>query len=67
MNTISREPLNLSGEEIVIIAELLESERDKLLVEIRHTDRRAFRDDLRRRLEAVDRLVERCAAARSAE
>ncbi len=67
MNVASREPLNLNPEEVAIIGELLESERSKLLVEIRHTDHRAFRDGLRRRLEAVDRLLERCHAVTSAE
>jgi hypothetical protein len=38
---------NLTGEELAIVAEMLESERARLLVEIRHTGRRAFRDELR--------------------
>ena len=67
MNAISREPLNLNSEEVAIVSELLESERSKLVVEIRHTDHRAFRDELRRRLVAVDRLLERCHAAVSGE
>lgn len=67
MGAISREPLNLNGEEVAIIGELLESEQSKLLVEIRHTDHRVFREELRRRLAAVDRLLERCQAAVSGE
>ena len=60
MNSTSLEPLNLSGEEMAILAELLESERAKLLVEIRHTDHRLFRDELRHRLTLVESLVLRC-------
>ena len=53
-------PLNLNPEEVAILSEVLQSQRDHLLVEIRHTDHRAFRESLRRRLEVVDRLLERC-------
>ena len=60
MNPTSQESLNLNSEERAIVAELLESERAKLLVEIRHTHHRAFRDELRHRLDLVENLVERC-------
>ncbi len=60
MNTRSHEPLNLTGGEAEILAELLASEHAKLLIEIRHTDHRAFREKLRQRLETVERLMERC-------
>jgi len=43
----------LKEEELQILTELLESERVKLLIEIRHTDHRAYRDALRRRQEIV--------------
>jgi len=59
MNATSAESLNLNSEERAIVAELLESERAKLLVEIRHTDHRAFRDELRHRLNLVEDLVQR--------
>jgi len=39
--------------------ELLEDARTKLLVEIRRTDHRKFRDELRQRLTLVERLLER--------
>jgi hypothetical protein len=61
MNSIIHEPLSLNSEELAILAELLESERAKLLVEIRHTDHRTFRDELRQRLTVVEGLAERCA------
>jgi hypothetical protein len=53
-------PLSLSNEELRILGELLESERAKLLVEIRHTDHRAFRDELRHRLTLVEGMADRC-------
>jgi hypothetical protein len=60
MNTTTHELLNLTSEEFAILAELLESARDKLLVEIHHTDHRSFRDQLRQRLALVESLLERC-------
>ncbi len=60
MNSTTHEPLNLTSEELAILAELLESERIKLLVEIRHTDHRAFRDEVRHRLTLVEGLTGRC-------
>ena len=49
---------HLAGEELTVLRELLESERVRLLVEVRHTDHRAFRDELRHRLEIVEHLLE---------
>ena len=60
MNASAHEPLNLNSEELAVLAELLESERAKLLIEIRHTHHRSFRDELRHRLVLVEQLVERC-------
>ena len=65
MNSTAHEPLNLPGEELAILAELLELARTRLLIEIRHTDRRAFRDELRHRLTLVDSLIERYASTPS--
>ena len=59
MNQTSHEPLDLSGEEAMLLAELLESARARLLIEIRHTDHRAFRDELRHRLTALENLIEK--------
>ncbi|MGP8243873.1 MAG: hypothetical protein ACLQVN_05065 [Bryobacteraceae bacterium] len=63
MNAITAESLNVSGEEFTLLAELLESERAELLIEIRHTHHRVFRDQLRHRLAVVEGLLERCHAA----
>jgi hypothetical protein len=60
MNATTHEPLNLHREEMAVLAELLESERAKLLAEIRHTHHRTFRDELRQRLTLVEGLIERC-------
>ena len=60
MNVTTHEPLKITGEELAVLAELLETARAKLLVEIRHTDHRAFRDELRHRLTLLENLIERC-------
>ncbi|MFN7993534.1 MAG: hypothetical protein U0Q18_08035 [Bryobacteraceae bacterium] len=56
----SRAPLEVSDEERELLTELLESERAKLSIEIRHTDHRSYRNQLRDRLGLVERLTERC-------
>jgi hypothetical protein len=39
------------------LRQILEAEQARMLVEIRHTDHRSFRDELRRRLALVERLI----------
>jgi hypothetical protein len=60
MNSTNYQPLNLNNDELALLTELLESERTKLLVEIRHADHRAFREELRRRLAVVENLLAHC-------
>ena len=60
MNSTTHEPLNLPSEELAVLAELLESACARLLIEIRHTHHRAFRDELRHRLTLMESLMERC-------
>ena len=60
MDTTSPVSLSLSGEDLTVFSQLLEREQARLLVEIRHTDHRAFREELRRRLAAVERLMVQC-------
>jgi hypothetical protein len=48
--------------EIRLLVSILDSEARKLRPEIRHTDARAMRDDLRDRLRDVERLGERLRA-----
>lgn len=60
MNETADLALVVSREEQVLLHELLAAERDRLLVEIRHTDHRPYRDQLRRRLDTVHALLERC-------
>jgi len=59
MNSKNREVVELTKEEVTLLAELLETERDRLLVGIRHTDHRAYRDELRHRLGLVEVVLER--------
>ena len=61
METATSLYFQLAGEELTLLNELLESERLRLMVEIRHTDHRAYRDDLRHRLEIVEHLLEETA------
>ena len=65
MHSTIHEQLHLDSEELGILGELLESERTKLLIEIRHSHHRAFRDELRHRLDVLERLAEHCGAAAS--
>ena len=60
METVTHQPIQLNNEQAELVAELLESERARLMVEIRHTDHRAYRDELRQRLDAVESLLGRC-------
>lgn len=57
------QPPVLTAEEWVLLQELLDHERVKLLTEIRRTDTHTFRDELRARLAMVERVIERTAAA----
>jgi hypothetical protein len=49
----------LSVEELQLVTGLLERERADLRVEIHHTSTPQFRDELKRRLELVTRLLDR--------
>lgn len=60
METVSPLSIQLGAGERTILGELLESERNRLLVEIRHTDHRSYREELRQRLEIVEGLLQRC-------
>ena len=62
MDTMPAVSFNLSGEDLTVFNEMLESEQARLLVEIRHTDHRSFREELRRRLAVVERLIDQCRA-----
>lgn len=58
MNDNPSQPV-LEEAEWALVAELLEEERRELPVEIRHTDSRAYREQLHRRLEMVEVLLQR--------
>lgn len=59
-DTLTERVLHLNGEELGTLIELLESTYTKLLIEIRHTDHRSFRDQLRHRQAVVEALLARC-------
>jgi hypothetical protein len=60
MDATKLEPLNIEGEQLALLLELLESAHARMLVGIRHSDHRVFRDELRHRLTVVEQLIERC-------
>ena len=60
MNQVTHEALHLTSEELAILSELLETAHTSLLVEIRHTDHRSYRDELRSRLRSVEHLIRLC-------
>jgi len=62
METMSAVNFNLAGEDLTVLCELLEAEQARLLVEIRHTDHRVYRGELRRRLAIVEQLIDTCRA-----
>ncbi len=55
--------LNLSDEEVDQLDRLLVHEIDTSRVELRHTDDRTFRDEIRHRLDVVQHLHERMHSA----
>lgn len=60
MNPTTPEPLTFSSDpEVSLLTELLEAEQARLLVGIRHTFHREYRDELHRRLDLVERLMKR--------
>jgi hypothetical protein len=61
METATPLYFHLAGEELTVLNELLESERLRLMVEIRHTDHRAYREELRHRLDIVEHLLQETA------
>ena len=52
--------ISVDSDERELLRELLDIEQDRLLVEIRHTDHRNYREQLRRRLQIIERLQEHC-------
>ena len=60
MNPTALVPLNIEGEQLALLLELLESAHARMLVGIRHTDHRSFRDELRHRVTVVEQLIARC-------
>jgi hypothetical protein len=63
METMPAVTFNLAGENLTVLNELLAAEQARLLVEIRHTDHRSYREELRRRLAIVEHLIDTCRTA----
>ena len=59
MSTPANEPQHLTSEDWALIAHLLALHQRLLLAEIRHTDKRAFREALHERLNQVEALLSR--------
>lgn len=53
------ESISLSGEDRALLTRILESRQNALLVEIRHTSHRAFRDELREQFRHIQNLLDR--------
>jgi hypothetical protein len=49
----------LGADDQALLLELLEQERRRLTLEIRHTDSRAFREEINHRIDRVEALIER--------
>lgn len=60
MNATTQHSLDLSDEELLLLRDLLENAHTRLMIEIRHTDHRSFREDLRLRLTLLEGLLARC-------
>jgi len=59
MDTAVKTQPVLTEEEWDLMIELLDRKRSELLIEIRHTRTRDFRDQLRKRLDLVEQLLQR--------
>ncbi len=65
MNPTVQKAQDLTEGEAAILAEVLEFERAKLMIGIRHSVHRAFRDELRHRLDLVESLMARFGSAKN--
>lgn len=59
MAQLQDKPPALTHEDWALICQLLEAKQRELLSEIRHTDKRIFREALHGRLQQVDNLIKR--------
>lgn len=60
MNPTTLELFNVEGEQLALLLEVLESAHARLLVGIRHTSHRTFRDELMHRATVIEQLIARC-------
>jgi hypothetical protein len=59
MSTTLQPVVSFTAEERAILIELLEHARRELPIQIRHSDCRSWREELRSRLDIVEKLLER--------
>jgi hypothetical protein len=59
MDIVANEPLHLNSEELEIVVDMLDREQARLHYETRHTDKRAFREEMKHRLAIVEGLLGR--------
>ena len=55
--------IELSAQELSLVANALESRLSRLVSEINHTDTRGFRDDLKQQAMRIEQLIERLQGA----
>jgi hypothetical protein len=60
METLAAVTLNLMGEDLNVLGEVLQTAKAGLEVEIQHTFHRLYRDELRRRLTVIEHLIDCC-------
>lgn len=60
MNPTTLAPLDVEGEQLALLLEVLESAHARLLVGIRHTSHRLFREELMHRATVIEELIARC-------
>jgi len=63
METTEAVTLNLTGEDLNVLGQVLQTAKAGLQVEIQHTFHRLYRDELRRRLTVIEHLIDCCRVA----
>ena len=51
---------NVTGEDMDVLGQVLQTAKAELQVEIQHTFHRLYRDELRRRLTVIEHLIDCC-------
>jgi hypothetical protein len=59
MDIVANEPVQLNSEELELVVDMLDREQARLHFEMRHTDKRAYREEMKHRLVVVESLLGR--------